>query len=562
MEDKNKFYYHLYTVIILLSMYLLVQFFRGGESIVAIHDNLDSTVAYLRFLAASDLLFSTGSFDKELFNIDRNILASEFSVVTLLFYLFPTIVAYGSIVSLKVVISLYAMYQLLRLPTFNVPSKIAIWLAAIYAVMPGFPITYLSQAVLPLMFVFIYNGVMSDSLRGRFFFGIMLVGTAFFSSLIMHGVFFLIYSSCFVIYLFLKGELKKSSIAFLYCLVLSVSFISVEYRIFYIQLFSGYESIRTDSVPPNISFLHSLKDIILNGHYHFESNSLPMILISLLLFLLVVMKREGKVFNLRFNLLICAIVINYVLYAIYFTETFSYYMSHLATYISGFDWSRVVFLNSVFLFVLLGILCKGLRFNFVFIILFGLFINTSIMKTEYNDFRSNLFYGGNDSALVSYNDFYNPELFERIKSDINYRGERSIAVGMHPSILTYNGISTLDSYFSYGSKHNKDLFRTLISPQLSSNKEHKHYFDDWGGRLYIFEDQNNYKNMSVKHVCTGTDLNIDVQVFREFDGRFIFSLCPLDNSSELGLVNSHVYNWPAYGNIFVYQVELDLYEEK
>lgn len=556
MEIRNSFYYQLIVVVAALSLYVFVQFFRGEESIVSIHDNLDSTVAYLKFLSDSELLFSMGNFDK-LFNIDRNILPSEYNVATLLFYFLPAFKAYVTIVILKVILSLYSMYQLLRLPVFDVSSKVALWIGATYSVMPGFPIAYLSQAIIPLMFVFFYKGVNACCVREKLFYGAMLIGTAFFSSLIMHGLFFLIYTSGFVLFLCIKGFYKKAVVSFLYCLFLSIAFVCIEYRLFYLQFISSYESIRSDFVLSYNPFFQSFKSIMLNGHYHFETNSKITIILSFFLFVFVFFVNKNKVFKTKVFFIIAIIIVNYILYSLCFTEIFIFLLSKVYPSLSGVDWSRIVFLNTIFWFVLIGVLSSALNFKIVSYMLMIFFINTSLMKTEYNDFRRNLYYGGPDSNLVSYNDFYNPSLFEYIKKDVNYSGEWAIAVGFHPAVLSYNGISTLDSYFSFGSKYNKDRFRTLIYPQLELNNKQERYFDEWGGRLYVFENNDNYRKTSVKHVCTGTDLNIDVQVFKAVGGRFIFSLCPIDNAVNTGLVNIRKYEWTAYGEIYVYQVKLE-----
>ena len=81
------------------------------------------------------------------------------------------------------------------------------------------------------------------------------------------------------------------------------------------------------------------------------------------------------------------------------------------------------------------------------------FLVVCCCSATYNHLAMNLRYKwvemqGKEVAALTYKEFYSQDLFELIKNDIEYNGEYSIAYGMHPAILEYNKIATLDGYFT------------------------------------------------------------------------------------------------------------------
>ena len=67
---------------------------------------------------------------------------------------------------------------------------------------------------------------------------------------------------------------------------------------------------------------------------------------------------------------------------------------------------------------------------------------------------------------MNYKEFYSVDLFQEIKEDIGYTGEWSVAYGIHPAVLEYNGIATLDGYLGFYTQQYKEDFRKIIAPAL------------------------------------------------------------------------------------------------
>lgn len=63
---------------------------------------------------------------------------------------------------------------------------------------------------------------------------------------------------------------------------------------------------------------------------------------------------------------------------------------------------------------------------------------------------------------------------------------RVVSIGIHPAIAQYNGFYMLDTYNNFYPLSYKHEFRKIIEKELAKNKTIRTYFDEWGGRCYIF----------------------------------------------------------------------------
>ena len=103
-----------------------------------------------------------------------------------------------------------------------------------------------------------------------------------------------------------------------------------------------------------------------------------------------------------------------------------------------------------------------------------------------------------------------------------------------------NRIATLDGYLSKYPAEYKAEFRKLIAPELETDEVKTIYFDNWGGRAYVFSDEfeyNPYRIMTVKEA----DMKIDPQVFTEMGGEYVFSRVLIKNADDLGIEEIGVY---------------------
>ena len=107
---------------------------------------------------------------------------------------------------------------------------------------------------------------------------------------------------------------------------------------------------------------------------------------------------------------------------------------------------------------------------------------------------------------------------------------------MHPAVLEYNGIATLDGYLGFYSQQYKEDFRRIIAPALERVEQTRIYYDDWGARAYLYSGTDLSIVSATKTVyATDNDIYIDGAAFRELGGEYIFSRIELSNAGEAGL---------------------------
>lgn len=154
----------------------------------------------------------------------------------------------------------------------------------------------------------------------------------------------------------------------------------------------------------------------------------------------------------------------------------------------------------------------------------------------------------------SFREFYAEELFADIKDYISLPEEdyRVASIGIHPAIAQYNGFYTLDTYNNFYPLRYKYQFRKIIEAELEKNKTLRTYFDEWGGRCYVFSAELGkhymFKKDSTKRL---TNLVLNTGAFKKLGGSYIFSALPIENANENRLKLEKVFTsrqaaWKIY----------------
>ena len=128
-------------------------------------------------------------------------------------------------------------------------------------------------------------------------------------------------------------------------------------------------------------------------------------------------------------------------------------------------------------------------------------------------------------------EFYAEELFAEIKEHIGQEPRRtigSLVLEFIPAISQYNGFYTLDTYNNFYPLTYKHQFRKIIELELEKNKTIRKYFDQWGGRCYIFTGQLGKRYMIKKDSKRKLkNLQLNTSVFKEMGGQYIL-ICHSD----------------------------------
>ena len=128
---------------------------------------------------------------------------------------------------------------------------------------------------------------------------------------------------------------------------------------------------------------------------------------------------------------------------------------------------------------------------------------------------------------LSYHHFYSPELFAEIRDHIARPqfSYRVASLGMHPAIALYNGFYVADGYASDYPLSYKHRFRKVIAAELAKNESLRDYFDNWGGRCYLFcaELGKHFVLTKDQEPRKVESLQIDTAALYELDVRYLLT---------------------------------------
>lgn len=552
--------------------YLLVLFFLIGEAVlffalgeniyVSMHDNLDLHVADYHILSETGTFFSHNVKLPLLNGINRDYFASEFSLYSLLYFVLPTCTAYVTGLLLKTVIALISVILLAKdILKENYPKYecIVVLTGLAFGMLPLYPTFSFPFVSLPFVILLlrrIYRKPQISMYILLFLYPLLSYFTFF-------GIFILGYLLLAILILWIRD--KKLSVPLLIGLaVLSAGFITFEYRLFGIMLFDQTPTIRETMVQGSYSakeVLGAVWETFTIGVFHADAVHtlfvLPVCMIYLVWLNLGYIKKKAykAMRGDLFNLTILFILFNCIIYGLYYVEGLRTFIETLVPPLKGFQFTRTVFFNPFLWYFALFILLKRLydknRKRTAQII--GLISIAVILfsGTKYNDLYSTGFNYAyrllkqTPSNSLTYKEFYSEELFKDIMEDIDYNGEKAVAYGMHPAVLEYSGIFTLDGCLSYYPQEYKEQFRTIIVPALDRVESFRVYYDDWGARAYLFAgvDENVYEPIRNLEI-SDSNLYIDGDAFRDLGGTYIFSRLAVSNGNELGLQLRGTYTHP------------------
>ena len=552
-------------------VYLLV---NGTAVYVQTHDNLDSNVVYYKMLKDNHLFFAHDAKVPFLGGVDRDYIGTEFNLYAALFMLLPTPVAYFSAYFLKTIMSIYGAALLLRTAseeTYKKNKNIVYLVGFLYGVMPYFPTCGFAFASLPLVltaFIKIYRDQNTKLIPLLFFY-------PFLSSFFMFGIFMCGYILVFFIIDFAVNK-KPAWRMLLALMTLALGFVVAEYRLFYVVLFSGVPTLRGESGFAGYSadlkyVLKTAIKALIFGQYHSVTGLYICIIPTCGIYFISTNvnranKRQWKcILTDPFNWIIALACFNALLYGldgyIWFKKTVAFVIPAL----NGFSFARSLWFNCFLwcmAFCIAMIRLRNAKFKTLAYVLCVAATSSALLTpATYNDFRHNFANAVREVAGINnpysdeltWKEFYSEKLFDKIKEDISYDGEYSVALGYHPAVLNYNGIATLDGYLSMYPQAYKEEFAALIAPEMEVNPEKKNYFTSWGGRAYVFNRELDFFPQRYTDVSQ-VEMRIDPEAFTDMGGVYVFSLASISNSDELGLVfiNSYV-NVDSPYRMYVYK---------
>ncbi len=534
----------------IICLYLSPLYILGEDAHIRVHDNLDSNLAWYKVLGGSGLLLgSTKDTIPQVINgLPRNAYGTEFSLIVWLYAIFPTMVAYAISQTITRVFAFIGMYLLLKDHFLKNEEYhlINVGVALAFALTPFWPSGMLSTLGMPLaLWSFLHIRCGKRTWKQY----IVLTLLPLYSSIVLGFFFFLCGIGIFWIIDFIRGQRNYH---FLFALLYMTGvYLVVEYRLVYSFIFDDEPNSRDEYFHARLSLWRvirlTFKNFVL-GHTHVMTVHgifiLTVMLISIALIIFKNLWKEERVF-------IYLLILNFSLSAWY---AFWFYKGWLPLtkrfhFLDTFNFARFHFLRPLVIYVGFAL---GLK------IIWNHRERWKAYATVFLVLQVVLLFGFNDEFIYhkkpSVKEFYSEELFQEIKSHIGLpqKDYRVASIGIHPAISQYNGFYTLDTYNNFYPLSYKYEFRKVIAKELDKNKTIRTYFDEWGGRCYIFTDELGKHYMFKKNSKkTIKNLELNITAFKQLGGSYIFSAIPIENADDNQLKLERIFQsdssaWKIY----------------
>ena len=593
---KENWYWCIAGVFILFAF--LVFLVVGEDSYIAVHDNMDLFVAQYKMLKDTHTFFAHGVDVPFLGGISRDNLPSELALTSVFYMLFPAFWGYVLNYLAKLVLAVVGSYLLAGEvckkdnETYAPYKYLSVLCGLAYGMLNLFPNFGIPFATIPLAVYILLKIDRAVTLRAAIPWYVALFVYPFVSYFSYHGLFLCGYLLIAVIWVSIAR--KKVAKRLLVALpVLALGFVCFEYRLFSVMLFGKEETIRGLMVGQDLSIPEMLRetwDVLVNGMMHVESLHAQWVMPLCMLYFVILNvyylmdKKPGKMFHDWYNFLIVFLFVNALVYGLWDYKPLRDLVATLCPPLEGFQYNRTIFFNpclwyaALFLMLYRGVqfwhseVCrskldkllsmhtaksaasskkkKSSGFLKIYLadigavaVIFVAMAITFFSDTRYNDLMHTCYrtalhvIKGKEIDPMNYGEFYSTDLFAEAKEAVGYEGEWAVAYGLHPAVLEYNGIATLDGYLGYYSTEYKSAFRKVIAPALDRVEGHRINYDNWGARAYIYPgtEMPVVTEFKVYGPLEDYSLYMDVEAFHDLQGTYIFSRVPVDNTAELGL---------------------------
>ncbi|MBE3569645.1 MAG: hypothetical protein IMW92_05835 [Bacillales bacterium] len=541
-----------------IGVYLLPMFVLGENSHIRVHDNMDSNIAWYKVLKQSGELFGpiNATIPQVINGLPRNAYGTEFSGIEWLHQLFPSMLAYALSQTITRVFAFIGMYLLLKRHFVKADDAylIRVGVSLAFALTPFWPSGMLSTLGQPLA-LWAFLNIRERKATWKEWLTITLL--PFYSSIVLGFFFFLVAMGL----LWLRDLIVKrdwnlkflGSIAFM-----TMLFLAIEYRLVYSLVFPTEPTSRNEFVSSKLSFWHSVRLVFKNyflGHTHVMTlHTLVIVPLSFIVMAIIIQKKQWNQERNYVRLFILNFVLS-VWYAFWFYKGWEP-LKERYQLLNTFNFARFHFLRPMIIYMMFAVGAyilwkKGVqwkRFVKVCLVLQLLIVFA---------FNPEIYYRANHTP--SFKQFYATHQFEEIAKYIGKpkSSYRVASIGLHPAIAQYNGFYTLDTYNNFYPLSYKHQFRRIIAKELEKNKELETYFDQWGGRCYIFVSElgkhYDFRKDSKKKIH---HLQLNIDQFKKMGGQYIFSSVPIMNAEEDGLHFLKAFNDPdSAWKIYLYKAK-------
>lgn len=590
--------------LVLSCLFMIPYFLLGGGSIVTYHDQLDGEL--FSYLLTAKYLFTDIRVYPEIMNgLPAAGAVPPAPLFVLLYAAFKPFTAFMISQWIIYLTAFLGMYLLLMRLTGR--EFISFSIAVIFMLMPFYPVYGLCIPGQPLLFFAVLalfdkerRSAVSSSFPRKagyyfsadsIFYYLIIFFYGISSSLVLAGfACLLLLGGSALIHTITALRLKKRGSLSLWfsLIVLLTSYISVNSGLIRQVLFPGntYISHKTEMVLSPQNFSDYFKEAFTTGISYAQSFHrvlfILMLFCLLLFFINAVVKKESlfsgsdKLPLLKALRVLLFIFLTCLFYAFYHGHFITEIRNISGGILKTFNLDRVCWLLPTAWCILAGYLLSfiaGLRehktaarscslclkYGIISATL-GIWGITVLLHSPLRPNLSKLLKGGDYYAL-DWNRFFAEDIFSQIDSAIGKPKDsyHVISIGIYPAAAAYNGFYCLDGYSNNYPLEYKHTFRRIMEDELEKSDYIRDFFDNWGNRCYITTaEQANYYTFEKKWNSVIYDLDLNTDVLKELDCRYVFSAAYLMNAEEKGLTLLREAPFETEGSwyhIYVYAVD-------
>jgi len=528
------------------------------NSYVLIHDNLDSDFVYLTNLVRTGTAFEYGTgavLPSVMDGLPRDALRSGLNVTVVLFSVLDPLAAY--IVNSILVRGVAFVGMLLLLRHHVLPDEAergsSRWLALTFALLPFYSLYGLSVAGQPLL-LFSYANIVKG--RGRWWDWLTVGAFPLYSALYMGGIPVLM---GLVAYTLVRavGQRRMEWSVLAPILLLGAGYLVVEWPMIESAYFDASwtsHRVEFDRSAPLSGIPGSALSLLAFGHYHAATMPTFVIALALALSSKDIWRSAWRRATIHLLLAVAAIVLVEALYVPLVIR----YLGDVLPILEQVQLHRLYLLLPLCWFMLFGLALATMKVRTELrrIVQSLIVLQACVVVYFSTEVRNNLALLLGREVEPTFTEFFAPALFGSIQDQIGMTPSsyRVVGVGLHPSILQYNGFYTLDSYQNHYPLAYKHRFARVIAPELRKDPGLERYFRDWGNRCYVFSSELGTNFLWSKDSAkTIEQLSLDVRALEQMGGRYVLSSVPIGNHGALGLQLLGTFETPrSYWRIHLY----------
>lgn len=492
----------------------------------------------------------------EMFNgINQNGLVMPAPFFVILYKFFDPFTA---LLLMHIMISCLAFFGMYLVIEKCLKSKpVAFLVGLVFAYLPFFGVYGMSIMGIPLL-IYAFLNLIENEKRGLSYFIILLYAVT--SSLSLVGFAILINLFIVFIALLLKKERRKAFNVGVGGIILAITYLLLN-----ISLVKQILSISSDSMVSHkeeiyvyaIPFLTSFKEFFMNGSFHMQSYQLLIVIVSIFTIVFGVFRRNKDLEKGRKLFCVVLLLFSYnfvvgILCSIFSMESVVNFRNRVGGVIKYFQLNRISWVTPFVWYFIFAVVIlywveyirlkenekikKYIAMCFLTVVIMGISVNVLYNSTFKVNIRQMV--NPKTSNSITWNKFYNEELFEEIKE---YIGEpqseyRVVSLGISPAMALYSGFYCLDGYSNNYDLDYKEKFRVIMEKELDKNEALRMYYDNWGNRCYLLSDELGQNFFCQKgNEIVINDLELNTKQIYEMGGRYLFSGVQIRNLEENNL---------------------------